>query len=140
MEQTEELLEKIKANNSQINKEVLKDIIAIDGAIVQEESLNYKEKIYKNMENKYSVKLDEMKYYIFQEKLDKKLDEYVESNKKDINTNLGLLKLFLIRIAAIEDVNGKEIEEIVKTISSEESYLKIKDLYENLDKQLLKSL
>lgn len=140
MEQTEELLEKIKANNSQINKEVLKDIIAIDGAIVQEESLNYKEKIYKNMENKYSVKLDEMKYYIFQEKLDKKLDEYVESNKKDINTNLGLLKLFLIRIAAIEDVNGKEIEEIVKTISNEENYLKIKDLYENLDKQLLKSL
>lgn len=140
MEQTEELLEKIKANNSQLNRDILKDIIAIDGAIVEEDSLNYKEKIYKSIEDKYSKELEQMKYNLYQEELNEKIDEYVESNKKDINTNMGLLKLFLIRIAAIKDISNNKTKEILNSISNSNKFDEIKQLYENLDEQLLKNL
>lgn len=140
MEQTEELLEKIKANNSQLNRDILKDIIAIDGAIVEEDSLNYKEKIYKSIEDRYSKELEQMKYHLYQEELNEKIDEYVENNKKDINTNMGLLKLFLIRIAAIKDISNNKTKEILNSISNSNKFDEIKQLYENLDEQLLKNL
>ena len=46
MEQTEKILKKIKAINSDEVKDILKDIVIIDGAIVQEDNLKYKEKVY----------------------------------------------------------------------------------------------
>ena len=140
MEQTEEILKKIKAINSDEVKDILKDIVIIDGAIVQEDNLKYKEKVYQEIKNKYYKKLIELKFEIFKECLNEKLDNYVDSNKKDINSQIGLLKLFLIRIAALEIVNSQKIYEIIKLLNKEVKYRKIKELYDNLDDEILKNL
>ena len=140
MEQTEEILKKIKAINSDEVKDILKDIVIIDGAIVQEDNLKYKEKVYQEIKNKYYKKLIELKFEIFKECLNEKLDNYVDSNKKDINSQIGLLKLFLIRIAALEIVNSQKINEIIKLLNNEVKYRKIKELYDNLDNEILKAL
>lgn len=140
MEQTEEILKKIKAINSDEVKDILKDIVIIDGAIVQEDNLKYKEKVYQEIKNKYYKKLTELKFEIFKECLNEKLDNYVDSNKKDINSQIGLLKLFLIRIAALEIVNSQKINEIIKLLNKEVKYRKIKELYDNLDNEILKNL
>ena len=140
MEQTEEILKKIKAINSDEVKDILKDIVIIDGAIVQEDNLKYKEKVYQEIKNKYYKKLTELKFEIFKECLNEKLDNYVDSNKKDINSQIGLLKLFLIRIAALEIVNSQKINEIIKLLNKEVKYRKIKELYDNLDNEILKAL
>lgn len=140
MEQTEEILKKIKAINSDEVKDILKDIVIIDGAIVQEDNLKYKEKVYQEIKNKYYKKLIELKFEIFKEYLNEKLDNYVDSNKKDINSQIGLLKLFLIRIAALEIVNSQKINEIIKLLNKEVKYRKIKELYDNLDNEILKAL
>ena len=140
MEQTEEILKKIKAINSDEVKDILKDIVIIDGAIVQEDNLKYKEKVYQEIKNKYYKKLIELKFEIFKEYLNEKLDNYVDSNKKDINSQIGLLKLFLIRIAALEIVNSQKINEIIKLLNKEVKYRKIKELYDNLDNEILKNL
>lgn len=140
MEQTEEILKKIKAINSDEVKDILKDIVIIDGAIVQEDNLKYKEKVYQEIKNKYYKKLTELKLEIFKECLNEKLDNYVDSNKKDINSQIGLLKLFLIRIAALEIVNSQKINEIINLLNKEVKYRKIKELYDNLDDEILKAL
>ena len=140
MEQTEEILKKIKAINSDEVKDILKDIVIIDGAIVQEDNLKYKEKVYQEIKNKYYKKLIELKFEIFKECLNEKLDNYVDSNKKDINSQIGLLKLFLIRIAALEIVKTQKTNEIIKLLNNEVKYRKIKELYDNLDDEILKAL
>lgn len=140
MEQTEEILKKIKAINSDEVKDILKDIVIIDGAIVQEDNLKYKEKVYQEIKNKYYKKLIELKFEIFKECLNEKLDNYVDSNKKDINSQIGLLKLFLIRIAALEIVKTQKTNEIIKLLNNEVKYRKIKELYDNLDNEILKAL
>ena len=140
MEQTEEILKKIKAINSDEVKDILKDIVIIDGAIVQEDNLKYKEKVYQEIKNKYYKKLIELKFEIFKECLNEKLDNYVDSNKKDINSQIGLLKLFLIRIAALEIVKTQKTNEIIKLLNNEVKYRKIKELYDNLDNEILKNL
>lgn len=140
MEQTEEILKKIKAINSDEVKDILKDIVIIDGAIVQEDNLKYKEKVYQEIKNKYYKKLTELKFEIFKECLNEKLDNYVDSNKKDINSQIGLLKLFLIRIAALEIVKTQKTNEIIKLLNKEVKYRKIKELYDNLDNEILKAL
>ena len=140
MEQTEEILKKIKAINSDEVKDILKDIVIIDGAIVQEDNLKYKEKVYQEIKNKYYKKLIELKFEIFKEYLNEKLDNYVDSNKKDINSQIGLLKLFLIRIAALEIVKTQKTNEIIKLLNKEVKYRKIKELYDNLDNEILKAL
>lgn len=140
MEQTEEILKKIKAINSDEVKDILKDIVIIDGAIVQEDNLKYKEKVYQEIKNKYYKKLIELKFEIFKEYLNEKLDNYVDSNKKDINSQIGLLKLFLIRIAALEIVKTQKTNEIIKLLNNEVKYRKIKELYDNLDDEILKNL
>lgn len=140
MEQTEEILKKIKAINSDEVKDILKDIVIIDGAIVQEDNLKYKEKVYQEIKNKYYKKLTELKFEIFKECLNEKLDNYVDSNKKDINSQIGLLKLFLIRIAALEIVKTQKTNEIIKLLNNEVKYRKIKELYDNLDNEILKNL
>ena len=118
----------------------MKDIVIIDGAIVQEDNLKYKEKVYQEIKNKYYKKLTELKFEIFKECLNEKLDNYVDSNKKDINSQIGLLKLFLIRIAALEIVNSQKINEIIKLLNKEVKYRKITELYDNLDDEILKAL
>ena len=46
MEQTEKILEKIKLIKSDKIEEEIQDIITIDGAIIEDKSYRYKEKIF----------------------------------------------------------------------------------------------
>lgn len=140
MEQTEEIYKRIKEIDSKDIRDILKDIILIDGAIVEENILNYKQKKYNDLESKYYTKLHRLKYYSFQERVDDKIDKYVESTAKEINTNLGVLKLFLIRIAALELVKNDEINNILDSIYREENHKRVKDLYEQLDRILLRNI
>lgn len=140
MEQTEEIYKRIKEIDSKDIRDILKDIILIDGAIVEENILDYKQKKYNDLESKYYTKLHRLKYYSFQERVDDKIDKYVESTAKEINTNLGVLKLFLIRIAALELVKNDEINNILDSIYREENHKRVKDLYEQLDRILLRNI
>lgn len=140
MEQTEEIYKKIKENDSKEIRDVLKDIVLIDGAIVEEKDLEYKKKTYSNLESKYYTKLYKLKYYSFQERVDDKLDKYIDSSLKEANTNLGVLKLFLIRIAALELVRNDELKEVLDKIYKEEKHKRVKDYYEQLDRILLRSI
>ncbi len=140
MEQTEEIYKKIKENDSKEIRDVLKDIVLIDGAIVEEKDLEYKKKTYSNLESKYYTKLYKLKYYSFQERVDDKLDKYIDSSLKEANTNLGVLKLFLIRIAALELVRNDELKEVLDKIYKEENHKRVKDYYEQLDRILLRSI
>lgn len=140
MEQTEEIYKRIKEIDSKDIRDILKDIILIDGAIVEENILDYKQKKYNDLESKYYTKLHRLKYYSFQERVDDKIDKYVESTAKEINTNLGVLKLFLIRIAALELVKNDEINNILNSIYREENHKRVKDLYEQLDRILLRNI
>ena len=140
MEQTEEIYKKIKENDSKEIRDVLKDIVLIDGAIVEEKDLEYKKKTYSNLESKYYTKLYKLKYYSFQERVDDKLDKYIDSGLKEANTNLGVLKLFLIRIAALELVRNDELKEVLDKIYKEENHKRVKDYYEQLDRILLRSI
>ena len=96
MEQTEKILEKIKLIKSDKIEEEIQDIITIDGAIIEDKSYRYKEKIFYDLENKYKKYLKELKYSTFKYEVDDKVDKYVDSSMKEVNTQLGLLKLFLI--------------------------------------------
>ena len=140
MEQTEEIYKKIKENDSKEIRDVLKDIVLIDGAIVEEKDLEYKKKTYSNLESKYYTKLYKLKYYSFQERVDDKLDKYIDSSLKEANTNLGVLKLFLIRIAALELVRNDELKEVLDKIYKEENHKRVKDYYEQLDRILLRRI
>lgn len=140
MEQTEEIYKKIKEIDSEKTRDILKDIVLIDGAIVEENNLSYKKKTYEDLESKYYTKLHKLKYYSFQERVEDKIDKYVESTSKEINTNLGILKLFLIRICALELVKNNEINDVLDLIYKEENHKKVKDLYEQVDRILLRNI
>ncbi len=140
MEQSEEIYKKIKEYDLEENNEMIKNIISIDGAIVQESSLGFKQKLYTDLENKYYIELSKLKYYTFVEKVKEKNDDFVDSEAKRINTLLGMLKLFFIRIAAFNIVKDKEITELKQKISKEDKYKELNDLYEKVDYKLLKSI
>lgn len=101
MEKSEEILEKIRENKDSKISEIIKDIILIDGAIVDNDT-NYKEKNIFLLEKKYKEKLDKLFYNIVKEDVKEKVEENVESKNKYYNTKLGTIKVFLIRIAGLE--------------------------------------
>lgn len=137
MEQTEKILEKIKLIKSDKIEEEIQDIITIDGAIIEDKSYRYKEKIFYDLENKYKKYLKELKYSTFKSEVDDKVDKYVDSSMKEVNTQLGLLKLFLIRIAAIKVVSSNKKDELLTKIYNENDQDKINSLYDELDKLIL---
>ena len=53
---------------------------------------------------------------------------------------MGLLKLFLIRIAAFEVVDNKKIEDKLNKLNEENSIKNIKQLYEEIDSILLNNI
>ena len=108
MEKSEEILEKIKEIKDTKINEIVKDIILIDGAIV-EDDVNYKEKNIFLLEKKYKDELDKLFYNIVKKDVKEKVDENVESRKKYYNTKLGTIKVFLIRIAGIKVLGQKDI-------------------------------
>lgn len=137
MEGLEKVLEHLKENSSLKSKDVLKDIVVIDGAIAQDKNSDYVQKTNKRLEEKYYVELRNLKYNELKQETQEKMDECDTSFKKYLNTDLGILKLFLIRIAAIENIESKEINMILKDIYSEENLESLKELYNKLDNLLL---
>ena len=95
------------------------------------------EKIFYDLENKYKKYLKELKYSTFKYEVDDKVDKYVDSSMKEVNTQLGLLKLFLIRIAAIKVVSSNKKDELLTKIYNENDQDKINSLYDELDKLIL---
>lgn len=101
MEKSEEVLEKIRENKDPKINDIIKDIVLIDGAIVEDDT-NYKEKNVFLLEKKYKENLDKLFYNIVAEDVKEKVEENAESKNKYYNTKLGTIKVFLIRIAGLE--------------------------------------
>lgn len=137
MEKTEKILEKIRNSDDSKVNEIIKDIILIDGVIV-EDDINYKEKNIFLLEKKYKEKLDKLSYDKVKEDVKEKIDENVDSKKKYYNTKLGTIKVFLIRIAGIEVVGKNYINDEFYKLSKEQNKDEIYKLLETIDEILAK--
>lgn len=131
MEKSEEVLEKIKEIKDTKINEIVKDIILIDGAIV-EDDVNYKEKNIFLLEKKYKDELDKLFYNIVKEDVEEKVEENVESKNKYYNTKLGTIKVFLIRIAGLETLGENNIFGMID-LSKQYDKEKIYKILEKLD-------
>ncbi len=143
MEQKVDLLEKVKHNITDDNKEIIKDLISINGALVDDNDVLDSDKkviLYNKLEKKYHLILSKLKYYSFVNKVEKKVEKFVESDQKNINSLLGTLKMFLTRISAFSVVEDKRIIELKSEIAKEDNYKKLVKLYEELDSILIESL
>lgn len=140
MEKIEEVFEKIKASKDSDVNEILKDIIIIDGAILQNDKLEYKKNTYIALEEKYKEELNKLYYDKLCTIVDVKTKEFVDSMNKEINTKLGNLKIALIRIAGIKLYKDEHIDNLLEKMKNEISTKKLYKLYENIDLELLKHL
>ena len=131
MEKSEEVLEKIKEIKDTKINEIVKDIILIDGAIV-EDDVNYKEKNIFLLEKKYKDELDKLFYNIVKKDVKEKVEENVESKNKYYNTKLGTIKVFLIRIAGLETLGENNIFGMID-LSKQYDKEKIYKILEKLD-------
>ena len=131
MEKSEEILEKIREDKDSKISEIIKDIILIDGAIVDNDT-NYKEKNIFLLEKKYKEKLDKLFYNIVKEDVKEKVEENVESKNKYYNTKLGTIKVFLIRIAGLETLGENNIFGMID-LSKQYDKEKIYKILEKLD-------
>ena len=131
MEKSEEILEKIRENKDSKISEIIKDIILIDGAIVDNDT-NYKEKNIFLLEKKYKEKLDKLFYNIVKEDVKEKVEENVESKNKYYNTKLGTIKVFLIRISGLETLGENNIFGMID-LSKQYDKEKIYKILEKLD-------
>ena len=131
MEKSEEVLEKIRENKDSKISEIIKDIVLIDGAIVDNDT-NYKEKNIFLLEKKYKEKLNELFYNIVKEDVEEKVEENVESKNKYYNTKLGTIKVFLIRIAGLETLGENNIFGMID-LSKQYDKEKIYKILEKLD-------
>ena len=131
MEKSEEILEKIRENKDSKISEIIKDIILIDGAIVDNDT-NYKEKNIFLLEKKYKDELDKLFYNIVKKDVKEKVEENVESKNKYYNTKLGTIKVFLIRIAGLETLGENNIFGMID-LSKQYDKEKIYKILEKLD-------
>ena len=137
MEGLEKIYEKLKDSDNDIIRDILKDIVIIDGAIAQSGNEKYKQKVCSDIEKRYSEYLEKLKYNITISEAQDTLDSLEASDKKDINTRLGFLKIFLVRICAIKNINDKSVIKIVSDLENEDKFEEIKEIYIKLDKKIL---
>jgi len=138
MRNIDTLYEKIKDKKDGSINNILKDIIVIDGAIVQETNLEYKKNIYITLEEKYKKDLEELMYHKVKDIVDEKTDMYVESQIKTINTQLGNLKNMLIRVVGTEMYTNNKVDEIKRELKKQNNPKQIYELYLDLDDILVK--
>ncbi len=131
----DELYKKIKENDS-INNEMLKDLVLIDGAIVEDKDSKYKKKVFDTIEEKYKESLDARLYYKIKDVVDSKSSK--DNSEKEINTLLGNLKVWIIRIAALDSFKNKTIDDMFEKIKNEKDIEKIYKTLDNIDTELLK--
>ena len=115
-----EQLDKIYFVKKKKNPKVYEDILLIDGAIEQI-NVEYKKEILKKFKNKYSIKLNKIKYYLYDYKIEKKIEKDIISLKKALNTKLGTLKLFMIRVSMISLIDKYELETLLEQIAQEDN-------------------
>ncbi len=127
-----EKLDKIYYVISQKDPKIYEDILLIDGAIEQI-NIEYKKEILKKFKTKYFVKLNRIKYNLYDKKIEKKIEKDVTSYKKALNTKLGTLKLFLIRATVITLIDKYELEAILEKIASEENIEKLDEYFARID-------
>ena len=138
MRNIDTLYEKIKDKKDGSINNILKDIIVIDGAIVQETNLEYKKNIYITLEEKYKKDLEELMYHKVKDIVDEKTDMYVESQIKTINTQLGNLKNMLIRVVGTKMYTNNKVDEIKRELKKQNNPKQIYELYLDLDDILVK--
>lgn len=140
MRNIDTLYEKIKDKKDGSINNILKDIIVIDGAIVQETNLEYKKNIFITLEEKYKKDLEELMYHKVKDIVDEKTDMYVDSQIKTINTQLGNLKNMLIRVASTKMYTNNKVDEIKQKLKKQNNPKQIYELYLDLDDILVKHL
>lgn len=127
-----EKLDKIYYVISQKDPKIYEDILLIDGAIEQI-NIEYKKEILKKFKAKYFVKLNRIKYNLYDKKIEKKIEKDVTSHKKALNTKLGTLKLFLIRATVITLIDKYELEAILEKIATEDNIEKLDEYFARID-------
>lgn len=127
-----EKLDKIYYVISQKDPKIYEDILLIDGAIEQI-NIEYKKEILKKFKAKYFVKLNRIKYNLYDKKIEKKIEKDVTSHKKALNTKLGTLKLFLIRATVITLIDKYELEAILEKIANEDNIEKLDEYFARID-------
>ena len=127
-----EKLDKIYYVISQKDPKIYEDILLIDGAIEQI-NIEYKKEILKKFKAKYFVKLNRIKYNLYDKKIEKKIEKDVTSHKKALNTKLGTLKLFLIRATVITLIDKYELEAILEKIAAEDNIEKLDEYFARID-------
>lgn len=137
MKNIDTLYEKIKKKEDEKIKNILKDIIVIDGAIVQETNLEYKKNICITLEEKYKKELENLMYHKVKDIVDTKTDVYVDSEIKTINTKLGNLKNMLIRIIGTKMYTNNKVIEIEEKLKKQNNPKQIYELYLELDDILI---
>lgn len=137
MKNIDTLYEKIKKKEDEKIKNILKDIIVIDGAIVQETNLEYKKNICITLEEKYKKELENLMYHKVKDIVDTKTDMYVDSEIKTINTKLGNLKNMLIRIIGTKMYTNNKVIEIEEKLKKQNNPKQIYELYLELDDILI---
>ena len=138
MRNIDTLYEKVKDKKDGSINNILKDIIVIDGAIVQETNLEYKKNIYITLEEKYKKDLEELMYHKVKDIVDEKTDMYVDSQIKTINTQLGNLKNMLIRVVGTKMYTNNKVDEIKRELKKQNNPKQIYELYLDLDDILVK--
>lgn len=137
MKNIDTLYEKIKKKEDEKIKNILKDIIVIDGAIVQETNLEYKKNICITLEEKYKKELENLMYHKVKDIVDTKTDMYVDSEIKTINTKLGNLKNMLIRMIGTKMYTNNKVIEIEEKLKKQNNPKQIYELYLELDDILI---
>ena len=140
MRNIDTLYEKIKDKKDGLNNDILKDIIIIDGAIVQDTNLEYKKNICITLEEKYKNELEELMYHKVKDIVDTKTDMYVESEIKTINTKLGNLKNMLIRTIGTKMYTNDKVVKLIENLKKQNNPKQIFEMYLDLDDILVEHI
>ncbi len=136
MENIDELYDLIKSSKSEETRDIIKDIVILDGIILGED-IKEKEKCLKDLESKYGSILDELLYFKTKSVVDTKTMENDVDYIKKINTILGNLKNWLIRIAGIELAGKDKVEVYFEKLKEKENLRKIDKILVEIDKEII---
>lgn len=139
MENIDELYDLVKAIKSEETRDIIKDVVILDGIILGE-NIKEKENCLKDLESKYGSILDELLYFKTKSVVDTKTMENDVDYIKKINTILGNLKNWLIRIAGIELAGKDKVEVYFEKLKEKESLRKIDKILVEIDKEIIQNI
>lgn len=121
-------------NNKDIDVNFKEEIRNIDNSI-KEKDIDLKKKVLLDIEDKYKEILDARGYYKIKNMVDAKT--YMVNNEKELNTLLGNLKVWIVRIAYLENNQNEEINKIYSNIEKEKDIEKIYKLLDKADSLMI---